>query len=109
MQLRVVTDHPWDVAADVLVVPIIGEPDFQGPLDELDRRSGGELRAMAEFRELRAKRHTTSLTAGGELPAKRILTVSLGDEDKIDREDVVKVAATAERRLAGRRVSSLAI
>ena len=58
MQLRVVTDQPWDVAADVLVVPIIGEPTFDGQLAELDRRSGGELQAMAEFRELRAKRHT---------------------------------------------------
>jgi leucyl aminopeptidase len=109
VQLRVVTDQPWDVAADVLVVPIIGEPIFEGPLGELDRRSGGELRAMAEFRELRAKRHTTSLTAGGDLPAKRIVTVSLGEEDRVDREEVVKLAATAERRLAGRVVHSLAI
>jgi leucyl aminopeptidase len=109
VQLRVVTDQPWDVAADVLVVPIIGEPAFEGPLDELDRRSGGELRAMADFRELRAKRHTTSLTAGGDLPAKRIVTVSLGDGDQVDREEVVRLAATAERRLAGRTVHSVAI
>ena len=39
VQLRVVTDQPWDVAADVLVVPVVGEPDFDGPLGELDRRS----------------------------------------------------------------------
>ena len=50
MQLRAVADQPWDVQADVLVVPIVGEPAFSGPLDELDRRSGGELRALAEFR-----------------------------------------------------------
>ena len=43
MQLRVVTDQPWDVTADVLVIPIVGEPAFDGPLDELDRRSGGAL------------------------------------------------------------------
>lgn len=109
MQLRVVTDQPWDVAADVLVVPVIGEPSFSGPLDELDRRSGGELRAMADFRELRAKQHTTSLTNGGDLPATRLLTVSAGDAAKVDREAIVRVAATAERRLAGRVVRSLAI
>jgi leucyl aminopeptidase len=109
VQLRVVTDQPWDVAADVLVIPVIGEPSFAGPLDELDRRSGGELRSMAAFKELRAKRHTTSLTNGGDLPATRLLTVSVGDADKVDREEVVRVAATAERRLAGRAVRSLAI
>jgi leucyl aminopeptidase len=109
VQLRVVTDQPWDVAADVLVVPVIGEPSFEGPLDELDRRSGGELRAMAEFRELRARRHTTGLASAGDLPAKRLLTVSVGDVDKVDREEVVRVAATAERRLAARVVRSLAI
>ena len=43
MQLRVVTDQPWDVPADVLVVPVAAEPAFDGPLGELDRRAGGEL------------------------------------------------------------------
>ena len=63
MQVRVVADQPWDVQADVLVVPYVGEPAFSGPLDELDRRSGGELRALATFRELRAKRYGTALAA----------------------------------------------
>ena len=56
MRIRVVDDQPWDVKADVLAVPIIGEPDFGGPLGELDQRTGGELRALATFGELRAKR-----------------------------------------------------
>ena len=43
MQIRVVTDQPWDVPADVLVVPIAAKPAFDGPLGELDRRTGGEL------------------------------------------------------------------
>ena len=55
MQIRVVTDQPWDVAADVLVIPFVGEPAFDGPVDELDKRSGGELRALAEIRELMDK------------------------------------------------------
>ena len=44
MQLRVVTDQPWDVKADVLAIPIVGDPAFDGPLGEIDRRSGGERR-----------------------------------------------------------------
>ena len=39
--------HPWDVLADVLVIVVAPDPTFDGPLGELDRRSGGELRALA--------------------------------------------------------------
>ena len=89
MQVRVVTDQPWDVAADVLVVPIVGEVAFDGPLDELDRRTGGELRALAAFGELRAKRYATALAAPGEIPVGRVVVVAAGDADGLDRETVV--------------------
>ena len=110
MQLRVVSDQPWDVRADVLVVPIVGsEPSFAGPLDELDRRSGGELRALASFGELKGKRFSTALAAAGELPARRLVTVGAGDADTLDREAIVRIGAAAERRLGGRDVSSVAV
>jgi len=35
VQVRVVIDQPWDVRADVLVIPVAGSPVFEGPLDEL--------------------------------------------------------------------------
>src|SRR5438093_9420009 len=47
MQLRVVTDQPWDVATDVLAVPYFGEPVFSDALGVVVRRSGGELRGLA--------------------------------------------------------------
>jgi leucyl aminopeptidase len=109
VQLRVVNEQPWDVATDVLVVPIVGEPAFEGPLDELDRRTGGELRALATFGELKAKRYATALAAPGELPAGRVLVVGAGDAAKLDRETIVRIGATAERRLGGRTVSRVAI
>ena len=31
VQLRVVTDQPWDVKADVLAIPIVGEPTSTAP------------------------------------------------------------------------------
>jgi leucyl aminopeptidase len=108
VQLRVVTDQPWDVPADVLVVPVVAEPTFDGPLGELDRRAGGELRALAAFGELSGRRYTTALGAGGGLPAGRILPVLIGDPEKLDREVVVRIAASAERRLGGRAVKRLA-
>ena len=109
MQLRVVTDQPWDVKADVLVIPIVGDPTFEGPLDELDRRAGGEIRALAGFKELSAKRYSTTLAASGELPAGRLVIVGAGEAARIDREVVVRVGASAVRRLGGRVVQSLAV
>jgi leucyl aminopeptidase len=109
VQLRVVTDQPWDVPADVLVVPILGDPTFDGPLGELDRRSGGELQALAAFGEVRAKRFSSALASPGEIRARRILTVSAGDAAKLDRETVLHVGAAAEHRLGGRHATSLAV
>jgi leucyl aminopeptidase len=106
--VRVVTDQPWDVPADVLVVPVASDPAFDGPLGELDRRSGGELQALTTFGELVSRRYSTALAAGGELPAARILLISMDDPAKLDREIVVRIAAAAERRLGGRSVKRLA-
>ncbi len=109
MQIRVVADQPWDVQADVLVVPIVGDPAWDGPLGEVDRRAGGELTALHAFGEIRKKRFATSLVASGDLAAGRVVTVSAGEADILDREAVVRTAAAAERRLSGREVHRLAI
>ena len=109
MQLRVVTDQPWDVKADVLVIPVVADPKFEGPLDEIDRRAGGEIRALAGFKELTGKRYSTTLATAGELPAGRLVVVGMGEADTIDREVIVRVAAAGVRRLGGRVVSSVAV
>src|SRR3954468_6770485 len=109
VQVRVVTDQPWDVQTDVLVLPFVGDPSFDGPLDEADRRSGGDLRALAAFGELTGKRYSTALAAAGELPAQRVVAVGAGEAEKLDREVVVRIASTAVRRLGGRNVHRLAI
>ncbi|MFL5779183.1 MAG: M17 family peptidase N-terminal domain-containing protein, partial [Chloroflexota bacterium] len=109
MDVRVVVDQPWDVPVDVLVVPIVGDPAFDGPLGELDRRLGGELRALANFKELVPKRFSTSLAAGGESAAGRVLAVGAGEAAELDRETVVRVGATAERRLGGRPVRRVGV
>jgi leucyl aminopeptidase len=109
MQLRVVTDQPWDVKADVLAIPVTPDPAFDGPLGELDRRSGGELRAQAAFGELTGARFATAVAAAGDLPAGRLLTVGTGPLGDLDRETVVHLGAAIERRLGGRPVRTLAI
>jgi len=109
VKLSVVIGQPWTARADVLAVPVLGEPAFAGPLDELDRQGGGELRALAAFGELKAKRFATTLGAAGDVPVARLLTVGAGDAATLDRETVVRVAAASIRRLGGRTVRSLAI
>jgi leucyl aminopeptidase len=109
VQVRVVVDQPWDVKADVLVVPFIGEPEFSGPLGELDKRAGGELASLAKFGELKGTRFKSVLAGSGETKSGRLMGLSAGDPSTIDRETVVKLGASAERRLAGRTVRSLAI
>jgi leucyl aminopeptidase len=112
VQVRIAADQPWDVKADVLVVPILGQPAFTGPLGELDSRSGKELSGLVEFGELRGKRFRAILAGAGadaRIGTKRILLVNGGPPADLDRESVVKLAAAAIRRLAGRQVGSLAI
>ncbi len=109
MHIRVVTGQPWEAAADLLVVPFIGRLSFTGVLDELDRRTGGELRALAAFGELPFKRYKTALAAAGELPARRVLLVFGGEADRFDRETARRLAAAALRRLVRRDVHSMAV
>ena len=109
MQLRVVTDQPWDVKADVLAIPIVGDPAFDGPLGEIDRRVGGELTALTAFREVSGKRYWTAVVNPGDLPAGRVVTVGAGEAAKLDRETVVRIGASAERRLCGREAKTLAL
>jgi leucyl aminopeptidase len=109
MQLRIITDQPWQAAADVLAVPFIGAPAFDGALGELNRRSGGELAALATFGELTGKRYQAVLATSGDLPAGRLLAVAAGEAETITREIVHRLGATIERRLGGRAVHSLAI
>ena len=109
MQLRLVSDQPWDVATDVLAIPVRADPSIDGPLAELDRRAGGELGTLGRLGELPTKRFISVLAAAGELPAGRLLVVGLGDPAVLDRETVRKIGSAIIRRLAGRSVRRLAI
>jgi leucyl aminopeptidase len=109
VQIRVVTDQPWEVPADLLVIPFVEAPEFTGVLDALDARTGGELRALDAFGELRRKRYSSALAAPGEALARRILVVSAGHRAEFGREAARRVGATANRRLLNRHATSVAI
>jgi len=109
MQLRVVVDQPWDVAADVLAVPFAGDFTPEGPLGEIDRRAGGELSAQKAFGEVKAERYSSAVMSGGQLRAGRLLAIAAGDAATITRQVVLRIGSAVERRLAGRNVKTLAI
>ncbi len=109
MQVRVDASQPWEVRADVLVVPIFANPVFDGLLDELDRRAGGELRALAAFGDLTGKRYSVTLARGGDIGAPRLLLLGAGDPGTLDIETVVRLGATAHRKLGGRTVKTVAV
>jgi leucyl aminopeptidase len=114
VEIRVVNARPWDVPADVLVVPVLGEPALAGAAAELDRRSGGHLGSLISFGELSAKRFSTVLAGatatGGDAGSRaaHLMAVRAGESAELDREAVVRIAGSAERRLSGRTVHSLA-
>jgi leucyl aminopeptidase len=106
VQIRVAIARPWEIPADVLVVPVLDESTLVGPAAELDRRSGGQLGTLLEFGELGSKRYSTLLA--GTSPT-RLLAVRAGEAASLDREAVVHAAGSAMRRLSGRTVKTLAV
>ena len=74
----------------------IGEPALTGPLGELDTRTGGELRSLAPFGELKGTRFKSVLAASGEVTAGRVMAISAGDPATIDRETVAVPGAQGQ-------------
>jgi len=112
MQIRVVTDQPWEVEADVLALPVVAdepEPADAAVLAELDRRLDGALAAYRGFGELDTEAHATALVPGRGLAASWLIAAGMESLARVDRVALVRFAATVERRLCGRQVSRLAI
>jgi leucyl aminopeptidase len=109
VQIRVTADQPWDVAADVLVIPVVGDLEIVDRLAEIDRRSGGELRDLQAFGELSGRRFRAILAAAGDNAAGRLAIVLAGKRDDLDRQAVLRVGSAVERRLQARAVRSMAI
>ena len=107
MHVRVLTDQPWEVAADVLAVPFVGDLAFDGPWAELDRRTGGELKALVAFGEVSTKQFHSTLAAGrraARLARRRDLRRG-GRRDR-PRGRSIRIGASIERRLGGRTVNA---
>ncbi len=112
MQIRIVTDQPWDAAAEVLAVPLTEDDPSSGDaeiLAELDRRLDGAIADYRLFGELEGKAFSSGLLRSRGLGAPWLLAAGLGKVADVDRLVALRFGATVERRLAGRGVRSLAI
>src|SRR5262245_15391777 len=84
MHVSVVTDHPWDVRADVLAVPVAKDGESDEITNELDRRLGGALADYRSVGELKGSAWSGALIRGSEMGAAWLLGMGVGDRAGVD-------------------------
>src|SRR5574340_146901 len=108
MDVHVAPGLPWDVPADVLVVPIVASPPDEA-LRELDRRLDGGLTAYRQLGLLKEEAYATALIRASGIGAAWVLAIGVGPVAKIDTLAALRYGAVAERRLSGLVVDRLAV
>jgi leucyl aminopeptidase len=109
MQTRVTDRQPWDVEADLLVVPIRADDAPDTALTELDRRLDGALVAYRTLGEQVGKAHSATIIRGREVGAPWVMALGVGPSADFDRLAALRLGAAAERRLGGRHVGRVAV
>ncbi len=109
MQTRVLVGQPWDVAADVIAVPIPAADALPASILEVDRRLGGALTAYRTLGELRGSPWSSTLLRTTDLAAPWLLAMGVGEPGSFDRLTALRLGAAIERRLAEREVHTLAV
>jgi len=109
MQTRVVVAQPWEVAADVVAVPIAGNEPPTGVLAALDTRLEGALADLNAIGEQKGSGWSGAMVRGRGIGSAWVLTMGVGPVARFDTVAAVRLGAAVERRLAGRCVSRLAI
>jgi leucyl aminopeptidase len=109
MQTHVTDRQPWDVDADVLVVPIRADGEPDAALAELDRRLDGALAAYRTLGEQVGKAHAATIIRGRDIGAAWVMAVGIGKLTDFDRLAALRFGAAAERRLGGRHVERIAV
>ncbi|HEY0378837.1 MAG TPA: leucyl aminopeptidase [Pyrinomonadaceae bacterium] len=89
-----------------------GEKADDGILKELDEGSGGVVRSVIESEELKGKEGETvyvHLAQGGQLRARRLLLVGVGERGDYKSAQVSQMAGTAARFLRGKNAKTVAL
>jgi leucyl aminopeptidase len=109
MRMTVESRLPWDIAADVLAVPVPADDEVPAYLAELDRRLGGAIGELRSVGAAQGKLWGVRLLAARDMAARLILLVGVGDGSAIDRLGGRRLGAVMVKQLAGLDVGSLAV
>ena len=114
MQVSVDSRSPVDASADVLSLPLAAvdpsKPKLPARVAAVDRALGGRISAILSSGDFRGKRgESVFVYPDGEISARRVLLVGMGDEASLDAEALRCAAGTAVKQAAARRASSVAL
>jgi leucyl aminopeptidase len=114
MDIQVSTGRVGDADVQALAVAVFkDEQAHEGFLQELDAATGGLIKSVIESEELKGKEGETvyiHLGEGrGELKAKRLLLVGVGERDGYGAAQVSQMAGTAARALRARSVKTVGL
>jgi leucyl aminopeptidase len=114
MDIQVSTGRVGDADVQALAVAVFkDEQAHEGFLQELDAATGGLIKSVIESEELKGKEGETvyvHLGEGrGELKAKRLLLVGVGERESYGAAQVSQMAGTAARALRARNVKTVGL
>ncbi|HZH32026.1 MAG TPA: leucyl aminopeptidase [Pyrinomonadaceae bacterium] len=114
MDIQVSTGRVGDADVQALAVAVFkDEQAHEGFLQELDAATGGLIKSVIETEELKGKEgETVYLHLGdghGELKAKRLLLVGVGERESYGAAQVSQMAGTAARALRARSVKTVGL
>jgi leucyl aminopeptidase len=109
MRIRVVNALPWEVAADVVAVPVAKEGPPAAVVSALDERLGGAIGDYRTVGELKGTAWSGVLLRATDPPSAWVLAIGVGDAAAFDRLAAYRLGASVERRLAGRSIKRLAV
>ena len=100
-------------ATDLLVIPVLSVGDKKRPpgrLAGLDRLLGGGIQAAMASGDFRGERdQKLVLYPDGALPAKRVLLLGIGKDNRVDAEALRRVGGTAVREAAARKAKKVTV
>ncbi len=109
MQLNVEDRLPWDIEADVLVVPVPSDIELPEYVTEVDRRLGGAIVAMRDLGAIKGTLWETRLVPATGMGARFVLAVGIADGGRLDRVGAVRFGGVIVRSLIGCDVRRLAV
>jgi len=114
MDIQVSNGRVGDADVQALAVAVFkDEQAHEGFLQELDAATGGLIKSVIEAEELKGKEGETVYVhlgdGRGELKAKRVLLVGVGERDGYGAAQVSQMAGTAARALRSRNVKTVGL